>query len=314
MKKTLLILMTFALLAGGTLFAKGNNETETTVETAPQTPFTIDDAAAELGITGDELKAALGDPKAGPANMADAAAKLGIEEAKLTEVFSKLTPMGEENVEVDQYILNLNGIEVPTTYPTFSWKELPADVDIERLPVETFTNAAGDTHYYEVIYVKSGNLNWYQAAYLAEDAGGYLACPETEEENAFVFELVNDDKYFWHFEEGGDHYGISIGPFLGGYQPEGSAEPAGGWLWLSGNEWDWTNWAVNLDDGVTDKDPRDNTQPNNSGESQPIMGYGEMNLPVPTWGDYMEAVGAYGLTRSPGQNYAFIIEYETTPN
>ena len=55
-------------------------------------------------------------------------------------------------------------------------------------------------------------------------------------------------------------------------------------------EWSYSNWAVNLDDGVIDQDPRDNTQPNDSGDeegSQPIMGFGEMNEPVPTWGDYM---------------------------
>ena len=44
------------------------------------------------------------------------------------------------------------------------------------------------------------------------------------------------------------------------------------------------------------------------------MGFGEMNQPVPTWGDYMDAVGAYGLQKSPGQNYGFIIEYESDPS
>ena len=124
-------------------------------------------------------------------------------------------------------------------------------------------------------------------------------------------------KYFWAFEEDGDHYGISIGPFLGGYQPAGSEEPAGGWSWLSGDEWDYANWAVNLDDGVTDQDPRDNTQPNDSGDeegSQPIMGYGEMNLPVATWGDYMGAVGTYGETKLPGFSYGFVIEYDSNPD
>jgi len=34
--------------------------------------------------------------------------------------------------------------------------------------------------------------------------------------------------YVWHFEENGEHYGISSGFFLGGYRPEGSPEPDGG--------------------------------------------------------------------------------------
>lgn len=122
---------------------------------------------------------------------------------------------------------------------------------------------------------------------------------------------MSDKKFFWSFDEDGGHYGISIGPFLGGYQPAGSQEPDGGWQWLSGDDWGYVNWAVNLDDGVIDKDPRDNTQPNDSGgDGQPIMGFGEMNLPVPTWGDYMEDVGTYGKTRLPGFSYGFIIEYD----
>ncbi|MCG7587947.1 hypothetical protein, partial [Photobacterium sp. OFAV2-7] len=192
------------------------------------------------------------------------------------------------------------------------------DVKYQKLPVKSFTNTNGDTHYYQVVYLPSGNLNWFQAAYLADAAGGYLASITSEEENSFVFEMVNDQKYFWTFPSGVgpmEHYGISIGPFLGGYQPEGSVEPAGGWSWLSGEEWDYDNWAKNLDDGVIDKDPRPNDQPNNSGHSggQRVMGFGEMNLPVPTWGDYMDDVGTYGIDKTPGRSYGFIIEYNSRP-
>lgn len=44
-----------------------------------------------------------------------------------------------------------------------------------------------------------------------------------------------------------------------------------------------------------------------------VMGFGEMNLPVPTWGDYMDDIGTYGRDRLPGRSYAFIIEYNTKP-
>ncbi len=75
------------------------------------------------------------------------------------------------------------------------------------------------THHYEAIYVPSGNLNWFQAAYLAQDAGGYLTSITSKEENTFVFDLVSDEKYFWRFPKyDGDpnrmnHYEITIGPF-----------------------------------------------------------------------------------------------------
>ena len=74
---------------------------------------------------------------------------------------------------------------------------------------------------------------------------------------------------------------------------------------------DYTNWAQNLDDGVTDKDPRDNTQPNDSSDGQPVMGFGEMNLPVATWGDY---VGTHTNPQGDVRGfYGFIIEYEVEP-
>lgn len=227
-------------------------------------------------------------------------------------------PGGDKpSAEVQTITLNSIEFEVSGAYQFFTWSELPSDVIHERNPIQSFTDANGETHYYEAVYVESGNLNWFQAAYLAQDAGGYLACISSEEENAFVFNLVSDEKYFWSFPKGTgmrDHGEISIGPFLGGYQLENAPEPDGGWCWLSGEEWNYSNWAVNLDDGVIDKDKRDNTQPNNSGEGQRIMGFGEMNLPVPTWGDYMDDTGTYGEDRLPGLSYGFIIEYENNPN
>ena len=212
-------------------------------------------------------------------------------------------------------IVTINGVKFEIPYDVFPWAKLPTDVIYERQPVQSYTNSEGVTHYYEAVYVSSGNLNWYQAAYLAQEAGGYLASITSEGENTFVFNLVSDEKYFWFFEEDGPHHGIGIGPFLGGYQPEGSPEPAGGWRWLSGEPWSYTNWCKNLDDGVIDKDPRPNDQPNDSGSGQPIMGFGEMNLPVPTWGDYMGNTASHGGgIGSQDLVYGFVIEYESKPN
>lgn len=230
---------------------------------------------------------------------------------------------GSSQMPVAEVILNGVPFKLYKKYDFFTWQELPSDVEYERMGIKEFTDPDGVTHYYEAVYLPSGNLNWFQAAYLAEDAGGYLATLTSKEENDFVFSLVDEEKYFWKFPkyDGNpqrmNHYEIKIGPFLGGYQPEGSPEPAGGWQWLSGESWQYTNWAVNLDDGVIDKDPRKNTQPNDSGYSaqgQRVMGFGEMNLPVSTWGDYMDDVGTYGVKRSPGKSYGFVIEYERHPN
>lgn len=221
--------------------------------------------------------------------------------------------------ETKEVIINGVAFNVAKEYQFFSLDNAPSDLEYTKQELTTFTNTDGTTHYYQVVYLPDGNMNWFQAAYAADKAGGYLACISSEKENAFIFEQVNNKKYFWNFPafvEGrshANHYEISIGPFLGGYQPEGSQEPAGGWSWLSGETWNYSNWAVNLDDGIIDKDPRPSDQPNDSGDGQRIMGFGEMNLPVPTWGDYMDDVGTYGEDRLPGRAYAFIIEYEAMP-
>ena len=227
-------------------------------------------------------------------------------------------------------IVTINGVKFEIPYDVFPWAKLPTDVIYERQPVQSYTNSEGVTHYYEAVYVSSGNLNWYQAAYLAQEAGGYLASITSKGENTFVFNLVSDEKYFYSFPKMGKHYGVSIGPFLGGYQPEGSVEPAGGWRWLSGETWSYSNWCVdeycdssrfpNCDGKdtktKTDQDPRPNNQPNDSGTGQAIMGFGEMNIPVATWGDYMGSLGTYGGGNVPGAkdpSYGFVIEYENNP-
>ncbi|WP_413282409.1 hypothetical protein [Vibrio sp. MA40-2] len=238
-----------------------------------------------------------------------------------TGTYAKDAHKKKPTTQTDTQEVVINGVkfEVSESYQFFNWKNVPANLTYEKLALESFTNPDGVTHYYQIVYLPEGNLNWYQAAYLADDAEGYLASITSEEENTFIFELINNDKYFWRFPtyvEGKhkhNHHEIMIGPYLGGYQPEGSTEPAGGWRWLSGETFAYNNWAVNLDDGVIDKDPRPNDQPNDSGDSQRVMGFGEMNVPVPTWGDYMDDVGTYGRERLPGRSYAFIIEYNSDP-
>lgn len=227
------------------------------------------------------------------------------------------------NIEQDRQKININQIEfdVNANYEFFTWQNLPEDLKYERNEIVSFTNTNGDKHFYELIYLPDGNLNWYQAAYLADNAGGYLACVTSVEENTFLFNMVNDEKYFWKFPKyirgrgKANHHEIMIGPMLGGFKHDASVKPIEGWQWLSGEKWEYTNWAQNLDDGIIDKDPRDNTQPNNSGEhhSQRTIGFGELNQPVPTWGDYSDDSGTYRMERSGGKRYAFIIEYNEKP-
>lgn len=84
-------------------------------------------------------------------------------------------------------------------------------------------------HRYELI--RSAGITWTDARDAAEDRGGYLATITSQEENAFIVEylLGSEDKSpYW----------------LGGFQDDDASEPGGAWQWITGELWDWTNWAA----------------------------------------------------------------------
>ncbi len=91
-------------------------------------------------------------------------------------------------------------------------------------------------HWYDAVYVEGG-ITWSEAKAAAEAAGGYLATIHSDEENLFAYDLASDSTYWerWLNNE--------LGPFLGGYQPEGAAEPDGGWAWVTGEAWSYEAWA-----------------------------------------------------------------------
>jgi hypothetical protein len=72
-----------------------------------------------------------------------------------------------------------------------------------------------------------------------------LATLTSAQENDFVFELINAPQ-FWYRGE--------FGPLIGGYQPPGSPEPAGGWTWVTGELWSYSNWAGGQPDNAGGED------------------------------------------------------------
>jgi hypothetical protein len=87
------------------------------------------------------------------------------------------------------------------------------------------TASGGNGHTYRVV-AKPGLISWDAANSEASLAGGYLATITSPAENAFVFSLI-DNSAFWT-QSANDH-----GPWMGGFQPPGSAEPSGGWTWVT---------------------------------------------------------------------------------
>jgi len=102
-------------------------------------------------------------------------------------------------------------------------------------PVEWSIAEGGNGHTYEVF--ENSNITWDAAQSVAESMGGYLATITSLGENGFIIDdlLGESPGYRWYF--------------IGGYQPEGRAEPDGDWRWITGEPWGYTNW--------------DNNEPNN---------------------------------------------------
>jgi hypothetical protein len=82
----------------------------------------------------------------------------------------------------------------------------------------------GNDHVYELIQ-SSAPISWTDARDAAVARGGYLATVTSSAENTIVGNLGN----------------LNIS-WIGGFQPPGSAEPAGGWSWVTGEPFNYTHW------------------------------------------------------------------------
>jgi hypothetical protein len=93
------------------------------------------------------------------------------------------------------------------------------------------TSDGGNGHCYKAV-APTGGLTWTEADRLARVQGGYLATVTSAAENDFVFSLVQAPEFFAN----------GSGPALGGFQQDRAPEPNGGWCWVSGDPWNYSNW------------------------------------------------------------------------
>ena len=89
-------------------------------------------------------------------------------------------------------------------------------------------NPAND-HYYEVVIE---DINWDNAKAAAEKMAyrglqGHLAAITSQDENNFIAGILPLEANFW----------------IGAFQTPGSPEPDGNWQWITGESFNYTNWA-----------------------------------------------------------------------
>jgi hypothetical protein len=121
-----------------------------------------------------------------------------------------------------------------------------AYADKMTLAAPTFFADTG--HYYELVHVPSG-INWSDAREAADARrygclSAHLVTITSAAESVFV------ESNFLIYD------GAS---WIGGFQPPGSAEPDGGWTWITGEPWQFTNWN------------KSGPEPNNSGGNENVL-------------------------------------------
>ncbi len=94
-------------------------------------------------------------------------------------------------------------------------------------------------HYYEAVPTTMTGINWFNAKVAAEqktNAGlrGHLASVTSQAEQDFIVNNLPQVKAPVVLDSGGY--------WLGGFQPSGSAEPAGGWRWTTNEPFSFTYW------------------------------------------------------------------------
>ena len=131
-------------------------------------------------------------------------------------------------------------------------------VPVADARVEWKVADGGNGHWYQVVPAEDG-ITWHDANARANSLGGYLATITSREENEFIFQLA-DNRIYW--DRPPSWTTSTLGPWIGGLQAKGGREPDGGWQWVTGEPFDFANWApsgepVDFSNWAPPKEPND---------------------------------------------------------
>ena len=126
-------------------------------------------------------------------------------------------------------------------------------VVIDQPPARVWQPELGGNDRQYNAYQTPQGITWAQANTQAQILGGELVSINSAAENVFAYSLVGGNAAFWFTNMNGD----GMGPWIGGQQLPGSSEPAGGWEWVDGEVFGYTNWATgepnNVNGGIEDR-------------------------------------------------------------
>jgi hypothetical protein len=97
--------------------------------------------------------------------------------------------------------------------------------------------ASPNGHTYEVV-VKPEGISWPEANAQADHMGGHLVTITSEAEEDFVRRLIDDPQY-WILAP---QTGFMRGPWIGAWQRVEAREPDGGWRWVTGEPFIYSDW------------------------------------------------------------------------
>ncbi|MDB6018143.1 MAG: hypothetical protein JWR19_2632 [Pedosphaera sp.] len=163
-------------------------------------------------------------------------------------------------------------------------------LSVNTVPIEWPVASGGNGHFYQPILAPNGII-WGDAEAAAVAKGGYLVTITSSNENTFVFNMITNHLDYWNLSLGPIEL---LGPWIGGIQPPGSVEPAGGWSWITGEPFVYTNWGPG--------------QPNDDvpGDQNRIQIFSLSGHPDSVWNDLHDTDAS--LVSS------YIIEYDTDPS
>ncbi|MDX1516462.1 MAG: hypothetical protein R3288_06460, partial [Woeseiaceae bacterium] len=177
------------------------------------------------------------------------------------------------------YLLNTLALAIVPATASGATDCVPANT------VEWESTKGGNGHFYEVIV--ADGIDWDTANALANDrfcngVQGHLATLTSADEDTFVDERRDATP---GINKTGGFFDSEL--WVGGFQPDGSAEPAGGWTWVNDEGlFDFTNWLAG--------------EPNNAGAGESHLAIGLNNLDG--WNDEGNLDGIFG----------YVVEYDGT--